>query len=179
MYVTLFLLLPRPFSSLSLPLPPSTIPLGNLDYASSVADFAENNNWAYVLFSAVNALSLFFLTVSLLVYGRVLAKRFTVDSRNATFRRKYQSLLRINAILGICCVCFFTRVMCLGIAISDSQGSDIEEKYFPPTWWFLLNSWIPTIPVPSPTFFSFYYLLPLLSSSYLSPFISLCPHLCG
>jgi hypothetical protein len=138
------------------------------DYAGSVVEFAENNNWAYVLFSAVNAYSLFFLTVSLLVYGRVLAKRFIVDSRDATFRRKYQSLLRINAILGICCFCFFTRVMCLGIAISDSQGTDIEEEYFRPIWWFLLNSWIPTIPVCFSTSPSFHLISSLVCSSFLS-----------
>lgn len=117
----------------------------------NVSNFAEKNNWAYVLVVAVNGLSLFFLTCSLLIYGRVLAKRFQVDpNRNISkleIRRKYQSLLRINTILGICCVCFFIRVCCLGIATSDSLGTNIEEKHFPPVWWFLLNSWIPTIPV--------------------------------
>jgi ABC-type Fe3+ transport system permease subunit len=118
---------------------------------SNVEEFSEQNNWAYVLFTSVNGFSLFLLTCSVMVYGRILAKRFIVEpnrsqSKSET-RRKYQSLLRINTILGICCVCFFLRVVCLGIAISDSFGTNIEEKYFPPIWWFLLNSWIPTVPV--------------------------------
>jgi hypothetical protein len=140
LYVTHYLL------SLSL-----SFDLPVVDSVDNVEEYSERNNWAYVLFTAVNGFSLFLLTCSVLIYGRILAKRFVVEPHRSVSktetRKKYQSLLRINAILGICCICFFLRVVCLSIAISDSFGTQIEEKYFHPIWWFLLNSWIPTIPV--------------------------------
>lgn len=118
-------------------------------------------------------LTLFLLSAGLFIYGwklktKLLSNSIWTPSEKA---RKVEVLMRINTVLGICCMCFLLRVICLiGVIIDDIREVSLTDQVTEPVW-FTISNFIPTLcPVrQTPTLLLYIYII-----------LFLCIyHLCG
>lgn len=102
----------------------------------------------------MHSICLMLLSVSMLFYGiqlQLKLARSTVKSAPGK-TTKSSIILRINGMLTICTVCFFLRVIVLGILCSDIiLQTTYTDKQITSIAWYMMSNWIPTlIPVKHP-----------------------------
>jgi hypothetical protein len=91
---------------------------------------------------------LMLLSVSMLFYGiqlqLKLAKTTVKSAPGKT--TKLAIILRINGMLAICNICFFLRVVVLGLLSSDIlMHKTYTDKQISTFGWYIMSNWIPTL----------------------------------
>jgi len=134
--------------------------------SGSYSNFQDKFSYINLLLILVHSISLMLLACGMLWYGIRLQQKLGRTSIKASpgRNRKIDILLRINAVLLVCNVCFFLRILALGLLCSDIiLGNNITDRKIYLLGWFLISNWIPTLfPVRRPhnyeytTFYMFY-----------------------
>lgn len=96
----------------------------------------------------MHSLCLMLLSVSMLFYGiklQLQLARSTVKSAPGK-TTKLSIILRINGMLTVCTVCFFLRVIVLGILCSDIiLDTTYTDNKISTIAWYTMSNWIPTL----------------------------------
>jgi hypothetical protein len=51
----------------------------------------------------------------------------------------------MNLVLGLCSLCYFLRVVCLGFVLMDVEKNETTTDSISIFWWFTLSLWIPSL----------------------------------
>lgn len=102
---------------------------------------------------------LMLLSMSMLFYGIKLQLKLVKSTVKSAPGKttKLAIILRINGMLAVCNICFFLRVVVLGILCSDILLSrNFTDHQISTYGWYIMSNWIPTlIPVRVPYLPSF------------------------
>lgn len=115
--------------------------------SSSFGDFQDDYSVMNLLLVVTHSLCLLILSCSMLWYGIRLQQKLGNSSLKAIpgKNRKIAILVRINTVLFICCVCFFLRIIALGLLCTDIiLGNTFTDRKILLMGWFIISNWIPT-----------------------------------
>mmetsp|Transcript_2664 Transcript_2664/g.3994 ORF Transcript_2664/g.3994 Transcript_2664/m.3994 type:complete len:345 (-) Transcript_2664:79-1113(-) len=114
-------------------------------------DYDDNHTVITLILIVVFSVSMLLLTCGMLWYGIRLQQKLNSGSitDKAEQQRKMAIIVRINAVLIICNVCFFLRLFALG-SLSYGKMTHQSTTFFGIFGWFAFSSWIPTL-VPGAT----------------------------
>jgi hypothetical protein len=153
----------------------------NLSLALSESFIAyEENYWVMNLVTTMmHSACLMLLSASMLFYGIKLQLKLAKSTVKSAPGKttKVAIILRINGMLAICNICFFLRVVVLGILCSDILlHKSYTDKKISTYGWYMMSNWIPTlIPVRVPLPLLCLSLLPIYRPKDIDDFTSLLP----
>jgi hypothetical protein len=141
----------------------------------SFPKYEDNYRYINLSLTLMHSLCLMLLSISMLFYGVKLQFKLansTVKSAPGK-ATKLSIILRINGMLTVCNVCFFLRVVVLGILCSDIiTNSTYADKRITDVGWYVMSNWIPTlIPVSDVSSIPPFYLNP----DFLAPVVGYHP----